>query len=159
MNEGFTQAGNPLKRAPDFVIGCTYNPNARNLEAQTSRLRRKIEAGAQYVMTQPVFDLTLVKTAAELTAELGVPVFIGVWPLLNGRQATFLHNEVPGIKIPPEALARMEGKEGEEGRNEGIQIAKEIAEAVLDHFPGIYLMTPFQRYDTTVELCDFVRRK
>lgn len=158
MNEGFSQAGHALKRAPGFVIGCTFNPNAKNLDAQISRLRRKIEAGAQYIMTQPVFDTDLVTKTAEATKDLGIPVFVGVWPLLNSRQAIFLHNEVPGITVPPDALSRMNGKEGAEGLAAGLDIAREITRAILDQFPGVYLMTPFQRYDTTVELCDYARR-
>jgi 5,10-methylenetetrahydrofolate reductase len=139
------------------VIGCTFNPNAKNLDAQVQRLDRKIAAGAQYVMTQPVFDLRLVNEMARRIGRLGVPVFTGVWPLLNGRQAEFLHNEVPGIVVPDEVRARMSGIEGAEGRRAGIEIGKEVCRAALDHFPGVYLITPFLNYDTTVELTQFVR--
>ena len=100
MNEGFNHIGKDLRRQTRFVIGCTFNPNARNLDAQISRLERKLAAGAQYVMTQPVFDPALVAAIAKRTASYGVPIFLGVWPLMNGRQADFLHNEVPGIVIP-----------------------------------------------------------
>lgn len=157
MNEGFTQSGTDLKKSPDFVIGCTFNPNAKNLDAQTARLERKVAAGAQYVMTQPVFDPALVAETHRRTRHLGIPVFIGVWPLLNGRQARFLHNEVPGIRIPDAVLARMEGKEGPEGRREGVEIARDLAKAVLDAAPCIYLITPFLAYETTAELAAFVR--
>ncbi len=159
LNEGFTQSGTDLKRLPGFVIGCTFNPNARNLDAQVSRLERKVAAGAQYVMTQPVFDAALVEETARRTAHLNIPVLIGVWPLLNGRQAKFLHNEVPGIVIPQKIMDRMGGMEGLEGRKEGVEIGKEITRAVLDHFPGVYLITPFQAYETTAELAAFVRAR
>ena len=157
LNGGFTESGTDVKKRPGFVVGCTFNPNARNLDAQVSRLQRKIAAGAQYVMTQPVFDVALVEETFRRTQSSGVPVLIGVWPLLNGRQARFLHNEVPGIRIPEAVLSRMEGKEGPEGRREGIAIAKEVARAVIDRFPGIYLITPFLAYETTAELAAFVR--
>jgi homocysteine S-methyltransferase len=157
LNEGYTQAGTDLLSRPDLIAGCTFNPNARNLDTQIQRLERKINAGARYVMTQPVFEASLVEETAKRTAALGVPVFVGVWPLLNGRQARFLHNEVPGIKIPDPVMARMEGLEGAEGRKGGIAIAKEVTRAVLDHFPGVYFMTPFLAYQTTEELCSFVR--
>ena len=157
LNEGYTQAGTDLQARPELIAGCTFNPNARNLDTQIQRLERKIAAGAKYVMTQPVFETSLVEETARRTAHFGVPVFIGVWPLLNGRQARFLHNEVPGIKIPPSAMARMEGLEGVDGRKEGVAIAKEVTRAVLDHFPGIYFMTPFLAYQTTEELSAFVR--
>lgn len=159
LNEGYTQAGTDLQDRPNLIAGCTFNPNARNLDTQIQRLERKIAAGARYVMTQPVFETALVEETARRTAHLSVPVFIGVWPLLNGRQAHFLHNEVPGIKIPESILTRMEGLEGIEGRKEGVTIAKEVTRAVLDHFPGIYFMTPFLAYQTTEELSAFVRAR
>ena len=157
LNEGYTQAGTDLQARPDLIAGCTFNPNARNLDTQIQRLERKIKAGARYVMTQPVFETALVEETAKRTAHFGVPVFVGVWPLLNGRQAKFLHNEVPGITIPDPVMARMEGLEGTEGRKEGVAVAKEVTRAVLDHFPGVYFMTPFLAYQTTEELSAFVR--
>ena len=159
LNEGYTQAGTDLQARPGLIAGCTFNPNARNLDLQIQRLERKINAGAKYVMTQPVFETSLVEETARRTARFGVPVFIGVWPLLNGRQARFLHNEVPGIKIPETVSARMEGLEGIEGRKQGVSIAKEVTRAALDHFPGIYFMTPFLAYQTTEELSAFVRSR
>ena len=157
LNEGYTLAGTDLQARPDLVAGCTFNPNSRNLDAQVQKLERKIKAGARYVMTQPVFETRLVEETARRTAHFGVPVFVGVWPLLNGRQALFLHNEVPGISIPGPIMSRMEGLEGAEGRKEGVAIAKEVTRSVLDHFPGVYFMTPFLAYQTTEELSAFVR--
>ncbi|MEA3188552.1 MAG: methionine synthase / methylenetetrahydrofolate reductase [Chthoniobacter sp.] len=159
LNEGFNYVGKSIKRAGGFVIGCTFNPNARNLDAQVSRLERKVAAGAQYVMTQPVFDARLVLEMQKRTQHLGVPILTGVWPLLNGRQAEFLHNEVPGIVIPENVRAEMAGMEGADGRKRGIAIAQEVCRAVLDSFPGVYLITPFLNYDTTVELTQFVRSR
>lgn len=159
LNEGFTQSGTDLKKSPEFVIGCTFNPNAKNLDAQVSRLERKVAAGAQYAMTQPIFDIALVEETHRRTKHLGIPMFIGVWPLLNGRQAKFLHNEVPGITIPEEVLTRMADAEGPAGRKLGVEIAKEVTRAVLDTYPGIYLITPFLAYETTVELAQFVRSR
>ena len=158
LNEGFNHVGKSVKTATRFVTGCTFNPNAKHLDAQIARLERKLEAGAQYVMTQPVFDPALVETVAERTKGLGVPIFMGVWPLLNGRQAEFLHNEVPGILIPDPVREKMAGKEGAEGRKMGVELAKEVCRASLDHFPGVYLITPFLNYELTVELSAFARR-
>lgn len=157
MNEGFNHIGKDLRLATRFVIGCTFNPNAKNLDAQISRLERKLAAGAQYVMTQPIFDAALVPAIAKRTASYGVPIFLGVWPLTNGRQADFLHNEVPGIVIPESVRSGMAGKNGEEGRQAGLELAKEVSRAVLDHFPGVYLITPFLNYETTCELAHFAR--
>jgi len=157
LNKGYNFAGKNIKYPTDFVVGCTFNPNARNLDAQISRLERKIEAGAGYVMTQPVFDRTLVKQMHDRTKHLNVPILTGVWPLLNGRQAEFLHHEVPGILIPDAVRSRMNGQEGVAGRTIGVEIAKDVVRAALDYFPGIYLITPFLAYDTTAELAQFVR--
>lgn len=157
LNEGYNDIGKSIKVPTQFVTGCTFNPNAKNLDAQVARLERKIAAGAQYVMTQPVFDTALVAEMAKRVAHLQIPIFTGVWPLLNGRQAEFLHNEVPGIAIPDAVRAQMSGLEGPEGRKRGIEIGKEICRAALDHFPGVYLITPFLTYETTTELAHFAR--
>ena len=157
MNQGYTQAGTDLKQKTNFVIGCTFNPNVKNLQAQISRLERKVAAGAQFVMTQPIFDASLAETTIEATRHLNVPIFLGVWPLINGRQAVFLHNEVPGISIPPSTLERMSGKEGPQGKQEGLAVAKEILDACMAATKAIYLMTPFQAYELTAELARYVR--
>ncbi|MBV9488479.1 MAG: methylenetetrahydrofolate reductase, partial [Verrucomicrobia bacterium] len=157
LNKGYNFAGKTIKYPTHFVIGCTFNPNAKNLDAQLKRLERKLEAGARYVMTQPVFDPALVKTMHEHTKGFGVPILTGIWPLLSQRQAEFLHHEVPGIVVPDEVRARMAGKEGPEGRKLGVEIAKEVIQTTLEYFPGIYLITPFLAYDTTAELAQFVR--
>lgn len=157
MNEGFNHAGRSINAATQFVIGCTFNPNSKNLDAQVSRLERKIAAGARYVMTQPVFDLRILDALEVRTRALGVPIFTGVWPLLSGRQAEFLHHEVPGIIVPDEVREKMAGGEGEEGGAKGLAIARDIAQAALERFSGIYLITPFLRYSATVELAKFAR--
>ena len=157
LNEGFSQAGKSIKTPTTFVIGCTFNPNARNMDAQINRLERKVAAGAQFAMTQPVFDVDLVAEMARRTAHIAIPIFTGVWPLLSGRQAEFLHNEVPGIIVPDSVRAEMKGLEGAEGRARGIKLAKKITAAVLGKYPGVYLITPFLQYETTVELAEFAR--
>jgi 5,10-methylenetetrahydrofolate reductase len=157
MNEGFNHAGKSLSTATQFVIGCTFNPNSKNLDAQLSRLERKIAAGAQYVMTQPVFDVRVLDEMINRTSGFGVPIFTGVWPLLSGRQAEFLHNEVPGVLVPDEVRKKMAGIEGDEGAARGLDIAREISRAALERFPGVYLITPFLKYSVTVELATFAR--
>ena len=157
LNEGFSQAGKSIKTPTGFVIGCTFNPNARNLDAQVNRLERKVAAGAQFAMTQPVFDVRLLEEMVRRTAHVPIPMFTGVWPLMSGRQAEFLHNEVPGIVVPDSVRAEMAGLEGAPGRARGIKLAKEIARAALGCYPGVYLITPFLQYETTVELAEFAR--
>jgi homocysteine S-methyltransferase len=157
LNKGYNYTGKTIKYRTDFVVGCTLNPNAKNLDAQIARLERKIKAGAQYVMTQPIFDRSLVKLMYDRTRHLNIPILTGVWPLLTGRQAEFLHHEVPGIIIPDAVRDRMAGKQGQDGRRVGIEIGKEMVEAALEYFPGVYLITPFLAYDATTELAQFVR--
>jgi len=159
LNEGFAANGRDLKCKTRFVIGCAFNPNTRSLDSQVRKLEDKITAGAQFVMTQPVFDPALVKTTLERTRHLRVPVLLGVMPLLNARNAEFLHNEVPGITIPEKIRDRMRGKDGPHGAEEGLNIARELCECVLQHFAGIYLITPLMRYDLTVQLTTYVREQ
>jgi methionine synthase / methylenetetrahydrofolate reductase(NADPH) len=157
LNKGYNFAGKNIKYSTDFVMGCTFNPNAKNLDAQVARLERKIAAGARYVMTQPIFDQALVRQMHARTKHLEIPILTGVWPLLNAKQTEFLHHEVPGIIIPDQIRSRMAGTEGLQGRRQGVEIAKDVVRAALDYFPGIYLITPFLAYDTTAELAQFVR--
>ncbi|MDX2227379.1 MAG: bifunctional homocysteine S-methyltransferase/methylenetetrahydrofolate reductase [Verrucomicrobiae bacterium] len=157
MNEGFNQSGKSIKNPTRFTIGCALNPNAKNFDSQIKKLEQKIRAGAQFVMTQPVYDRAKIRETHERTKDLGIPVLVGVFPLINGRNAEFLHNEVPGIVIPDAIRERMRGKEEAAGAAEGLAIAREITEEVLALFKGIYLITPLLRYETTVELSQWVR--
>jgi methionine synthase I (cobalamin-dependent)/5,10-methylenetetrahydrofolate reductase len=152
MNRGVNAVGRDLRGKTGFVIGCAFNPNARNFDSQLKKLESKIAAGAAYVMTQPVFDPALVKKTAESIARLGVPAFIGVMPLLNARNAEFLHNEVPGIVIP-EAI-REKLRHADEGKAAaiGLAFARGLRDEVRAHTRGLYLITPFLRYDLSLEL-------
>ncbi len=159
LNSGQTLTGRPLKFRTRFIIGCSFNPNVKNMDGQVKRLERKLAAGAQFIMTQPIYDPALAKATKSATEKFGVPVLVGVMPLLNSRNTQFLANEVPGIEIPQSIQDRMRGKEAEDGKREGVTIAREMADAVLQHFQAIYLITPLARYDTTVELSQWVREK
>lgn len=152
MNRGVNAVGKGLNGQTKFVIGCAFNPNALNFDSQVKKLEMKIAAGAQYVMTQPVFDPALAKMTAQRLKPLGVPVFIGVMPLLHSRNAEFLHNEVPGIKIPENVRERLRAVEEKDGPAIGLELAREIRQTVLEHFNGIYLITPFLRYELSLEL-------
>lgn len=156
LNEGFSHAGKSLKAQTQFVTACTFNPNAKNLDSQVNRLERKVAAGAQFAMTQPIFDVELVGETKRRTAHLNIPIFLGVWPLMSARQAEFLHNEVPGIIVPETVRQRM-NQAGENGRSVGLDIAREVISAVQAEFSGIYLITPFLNFDVTCELARFAR--
>ena len=155
LNSGFTQAGKPLKAATNFVIGCTFNPNAKNLDAQVQRLERKVAAGAQFVMTQPVFAVDLVRQMHMRVKHLQGPVFTGVWPLQSAKQAEFLHHEVPGIIVPD--LVRAELAAHEDAQKYGMRLAERIIASAFEFFSGVYLITPFLHYETTAVLARFAR--
>jgi len=95
----------------------------------------------------------------EATEHLQIPIFIGIMPFTSGRNAEYLHNEVPGISLSEDVRQRMAGLEGEAGRNVSLEISKEIIDVVMAKFHGIYLITPFMAYEMTVELTRYVRDK
>lgn len=159
LNEGVAFSGKALKQKANFITGAAFNPNVKYLDKAVARLEKKIETGADYIMTQPVYDRELIVRVAEATKHLQVPIFIGVMPLASGRNAEYLHNEVPGIQLSDEVRARMAGLEGEAGRAEGVRIAEELLDTAMEYFKGIYLITPFMFYEMTVKLTDYVWRK
>ncbi|KKO52176.1 bifunctional homocysteine S-methyltransferase/methylenetetrahydrofolate reductase [Paenibacillus sp. DMB20] len=156
LNEGIAFSGKPLKQKAKFVVGAAFNPNVRHLDKAVQRLEKKIASGADYVMTQPVYDPELIVRMREATKHLDIPIFVGIMPLASGRNAEYLHNEVPGIQLSDEVRSRMAGLEGEEGRAMGVQIGKELLDVAAEHFKGIYLMTPFMFYDMSVSLTEYV---
>lgn len=159
LNEGIAFSGKPLKQKANFVVGAAFNPNVKHLDKAVQRLERKIEAGADYIMTQPIYDPALIREVHDATKHLHIPIFLGIAPLASGGNAEYLHNEVPGIRLSDEVRSRMAGLRGEEGRAMGVQIAKELLDETLPYFNGIYLMTPFMSYPMTVELTQYVWEK
>lgn len=129
------------------------------MDAAVARLEKKVEAGADYIMTQPVYDAESIRNVYEATKHIGIPVFIGIMPLTSSRNAEFLHNEVPGIKLSTEALERMKKVQGEAARQEGIAIAKELVDTAVRYFNGIYLITPFNYYEMAAELIQYTRQQ
>ena len=158
MNQGVAFSGRTMKHGSRFTIGVAFNPNVDRIETQVSRLRKKVQLGADFVMTQPIFDWRKARAVYDATREFGIPVFVGIMPLVSGRNADFLHNEVPGIEIPLKVRERLYRFDGERARREGVTIASEILESTLDYFNGIYLVTPFVRYEMIIELVEACHR-
>ncbi len=129
----------------------------RSIDGQLRRLEKKIAAGARYVQTQPVYDPELLDRLIARTAPFGIPVLVGILPLVSERNAEFLHNEVPGISLSPAVRQRMRGKSGEEGVSEGMDIARELIAAGAGRVDGWYLMPPFGKVELAVELLEFIR--
>ncbi|USG63754.1 bifunctional homocysteine S-methyltransferase/methylenetetrahydrofolate reductase [Brevibacillus ruminantium] len=159
LNEGISFSGRPLKQKAQFIVGAAFNPNVRQIDAAIKRLEKKVEAGADFIMTQPVYDAESIRLVYESTKHINIPVFIGIMPLTSQRNAEFLHNEVPGIKLSEEALERMRKVQGEAARQEGIKMAKELLDVAIPVFNGIYLITPFNYYAMSVELIHYARQK
>ncbi|MEK3915337.1 bifunctional homocysteine S-methyltransferase/methylenetetrahydrofolate reductase [Paenibacillus sp. FSL H7-0331] len=159
LNEGVAFSGKQLKKKANFIVGAAFNPNVKYLEKAVQRLERKIEAGADYIMTQPVYDAKLIERIYETTKHLNIPIFLGIMPLASGGNAEYLHNEVPGIQLSDNVRQRMSDLKGEAGRAMGVQIAKELLDAAMPYFNGIYLMTPFLSYEMTADLTKYVWEK
>lgn len=162
FNEGMSYTGKNMGEKADFQVGSALNLNIPRLERAGRLLKKKQQAGADFFITQPIFDGDKVETLKEVmkASEISIPVFIGVIPLVSSRNAEFLHNEVPGIVLTDETRRRM--KEAEIRGNEaevGIEIAKELIDRICREFTGIYLMTPFMKYELTAELTAYVKEK
>ena len=157
MNRGVNALGSPIGAGTGFTIGAAFNPNGQRMEVQVARLEKKVANGARFAQTQPIYDLNRLEQMLELTNGLGIPILPGVLPLVSGRNAEFLHNEVPGIVIPDEIRQRMAGKGGDEGVREGLAIAREFIEAAFDRVGGFYLIPPFGKYEIALELVKFIK--
>lgn len=145
FNEGIDLAGYSVGVKCAFTVCCAYNPLAIDQDAEDDRLRRKVDAGAQLVYTQPVFDIVVLDRTVELCRELGVSVLMGILPLRSQRHAEFMHNEVPGIEIPEWLRNRIANAESDdEALKIGVEEAKRLAVATKSAGgQGMYLMPPF----------------
>jgi len=159
LNEGVAFSGKPLKHKSKFIVAAAFDPNVKYLEKAVQRLEKKIAAGADFIMTQPVYDAKLIENVYESTKHLNVPIFIGFMPIVSEGNATFLHNEVPGIKLSEEVRGRMAGLSGESGRAMGVQITKELLDVAMPRFKGIYIMTPMHFYGMSAQLTQYVWEK
>ena len=159
LNEGISFSGKSLRKKANFSVAAAFNPNVRVLDRAVKRLEKKIECGADYFITQPVYSKEKIHEIYEATKHLSTPIFIGIMPLTNSRNSEFLHNEVPGIKLSEEVLERMRscGEDRERATAEGIQISKELIDTAAELFNGIYIITPFFRYDMSLELIHYIQ--
>jgi len=158
LNQGRTLLGSDLQGHTDFLLGAAFNPNLPSMQGQLRRLEKKVAAGARFVQTQPVYDRRVLEELLVRTAPLGVPVLVGILPLVSERNAEFLHNEVPGIVLPDEVRQRMRGKSGAEGVREGMAVARELVDAGRGRVGGWYLMPPFGKVELALELIETIRR-
>jgi homocysteine S-methyltransferase len=164
LNRGEDQAGSPIGQPAGFTIACALDPTAADNATEWDRLERKLAAGADLVMTQPLYGLgqveAMFREARRRFGEGGVPVplLLGILPLQSARHAEFLHNEVPGITIPDEARAAMHAA-GERGAEVGLEQSLAILEQVADAVAGTYIMPSFGRYEQCAELVRRIRTR
>jgi methionine synthase I (cobalamin-dependent)/5,10-methylenetetrahydrofolate reductase len=158
FNRGVDWADKSIGRRADFFVACAWpGPGPENVEKELDRLRQKIEAGADFVMSQPMWTMEQLLEFERRAGKLPVPHVLGILPLESYRHAELLHNEVPGMWVPDEVMERMK-RAGEHGREEGLLITQEFVEQARDHVQGIYIITSYGRYDTAVELVRSLKR-
>ncbi|MBM4117282.1 bifunctional homocysteine S-methyltransferase/methylenetetrahydrofolate reductase [bacterium] len=159
LNHGHDVGGRAIGAPTGFLIGVGANPTAINLEREIERFRWKVDAGAEYAVTQPVFDVEPLERFLAAVADVRIPVLAGIWPLQSARNAEFLANEVPGVSIPEPILARMRRVAGdpEAERAEGLAIALEMSRAVLGEVQGLQISAPFNRGEIARRLLEALR--
>jgi methionine synthase I (cobalamin-dependent)/5,10-methylenetetrahydrofolate reductase len=157
MNRGIDLAGNPIGGTTSFAIGVGANPGAVDLETEVRRFREKTAAGAEFVLTQPVYEARLLENFLDLTGDSTLPVLVGLLPLTSAKNAEFLHNEVPGMQIPQRIRELMsKAPAGDQARALGIEIAREALKE-CSHLPrvaGAYIMPPFGRHEAALQVID-----
>jgi methionine synthase / methylenetetrahydrofolate reductase(NADPH) len=162
FNLGLDQAGTSIGPPTNFFVGCALNPNSACEEDEVKNLRRKVLAGADFILTQPVFDLEplklLLRHYIEQYGNLNIPVLAGILPLASLRHAYYLNEEVPGISIPPELLRRLEVS-GNNSYPTGNEIAIELAQRLREMVQGVYLIPAFNRFDQLAEIIDTILDK
>lgn len=159
FNLGVDHAGADIGEEASFFVGCALNPTAVDQARETRVLKRKIDAGADFILTQPVFDTQSVRSFLrayeQRHGELTVPVLVGILPLISERHASFLHNEVPGI-IVPNSIRKRISDAGDRGEAAGIAVAVELLQELSSFVQGAYLMPPMNRFGMAAEIIEAV---
>ncbi len=146
LNHGLDLGNNPIGKPTEFSIGVGVNPGAVNLDEEIKRFEWKVEAGAEYAITQPVFDTEQLMHFLDRISHVRIPIVAGIWPLISYRNAEFMHNEVPGVNVTADILERMRiasDQSKEHAREEGINIARESLLEVRDSIQGVQVSAPF----------------
>ena len=157
LNHGLDPGGNPIGEPTRFVIGVGVNPAAPDFERELKRFAYKVEAGAEYAITQPVFDLVQLDRFLRRVESFRIPVVAGIWPLVSLRNAEFLANEVPGVSVPDAVVDRMRaasagGKEA--ALAEGVRISREMLAAVADRVQGVQVSAPLGRVPVALDVLE-----
>jgi homocysteine S-methyltransferase len=155
LNRGLDPGGNPIGTPTRFVIGVGVNPAAPDLDHELRRFHWKVDAGAEFAITQPVFDLEQLDRFLKRVEQFRIPIIGGIWPLVSLRNAEFLANEVPGVTVPQEVLARMRSA-SDQGREaalaEGVKIAREMLGEVKARLAGAQVSAPLGRVPVALDV-------
>ena len=166
LNHGLDPGGNAIGQPTRFTVGVGVNPAAIDPAQELKRFEWKVEAGAEYAITQPVFDTEQLKRFLDNISHVRIPIVAGIWPLISYRNAEFMHNEVPGVRVTRSIMERMRVASNiskEAGRDEGLKIARESLLEVRDLIQGVQVSAPFGNVKYALEvfevLEDFAARK
>lgn len=156
LNHGRDIAGNPIGDPTGFFIGVGANPGAINLDKEISRLEWKVDAGAKFIITQPVFDVNILENFLRKIKHIKLPLIAGLWPLTSIRNAEFMNNEVPGCYVPKDIMKRLEKVQDNKEKSiaEGIMIARETLEKMKSYISGVQISAPFGRIQSVFEVLD-----
>jgi homocysteine S-methyltransferase len=155
LNGGFDLGGRPIGEPASISLGVGVNPAHRDFDYEMKRFAWKVEAGAEWAITQPVFDIEALKHFLDYLHrhKLVIPIVCGIWPLVSYRNALFMHNEVPGVVIPPQVLERMaKPLSPEDAKKVGVDIAREMYHAIKSEIQGVQLSAPFGRIDLALQI-------
>lgn len=153
LNHGIDLGGNRIGKPTCYLIGVGLNPCAIDIENEIQRFHWKVKAGANFAITQPVFDVKKLLEFLSQIKNLKIPIIAGIWPLVSLRNAEFINNELPGVTVPQEIIERMrKTKNKEEALQEGLQIAREMVVQLRKHIQGIQVSAPFGKVNYALEV-------
>lgn len=155
LNRGLDPGGNAIGTPTAFVVGVGVNPAALDPEYEIRRFEWKVDAGAEFAITQPVFDVEQLERFLGRIAHARIPVVAGIWPLVSARNAEFLANEVPGVVVPNAIIERMRvanARSKEHAVAEGIAIAREMLERVRPAVQGVQVSAPFGKVELALQV-------
>ena len=154
LNHGLDVGGQPIGAPTAFHIGVMVNPGADDLDAEVRRYHYKVEAGAEYAVTRPVFDIAAVERFLERTKDFRIPLLAGLWPFESALNAEFMANEVPGVTVPDSVLQRMKRADPDTAEQEGIRIAQELGAQLRPFVQGFHIAAPSGRLDLALRTLD-----
>lgn len=153
LNCGKDIGDNPLKKPTRFFIGVGVNPNAIDLDYEISRFERKVKAGAEFAITQPIFDVSIFTKFLQRIKHVKIPIIVGIWPLVSIRNAEFLNHEVPGVQIPDSVMGSMyRTTTKDEARKLGLKIARDLLFELKPHIAGVQVSMPFGNINYPLEI-------